>query len=64
MAASLRFIPGQTACYRCVFKNSAAAGAGGQSCQEAGVIGVLAGIIGTIQATEALKLVLEDRTSR
>jgi adenylyltransferase/sulfurtransferase len=28
------------------------------SCQEAGVIGVLAGIIGTIQATEALKLVL------
>jgi len=29
------------------------------SCQEAGVIGVLAGIIGTIQATEALKLVLK-----
>ena len=28
------------------------------SCQEAGVIGVLAGIIGTIQATEALKLIL------
>jgi len=28
------------------------------SCQEAGVIGALAGVIGTIQATEALKLVL------
>ena len=28
------------------------------SCQEAGVIVVLAGIIGTIQATEALKLIL------
>ena len=28
------------------------------SCQEAGVIGVLAGIIGTLQATEALKLLL------
>ena len=28
------------------------------SCQEAGIIGVVAGIIGTLQATEALKLVL------
>ena len=29
------------------------------SCKEAGVIGVLAGVIGTLQATEALKLILE-----
>ena len=28
------------------------------NCQEAGIIGVVAGIIGTIQATEALKLIL------
>ncbi len=28
-------------------------------CQEAGVLGALAGIIGTIQASEALKLVLD-----
>jgi adenylyltransferase/sulfurtransferase len=28
------------------------------SCQEAGVLGALAGVIGTIQATEALKLIL------
>ena len=28
------------------------------SCQEAGVLGVLPGILGTLQATEALKLVL------
>ena len=28
------------------------------SCQEAGVIGALAGVIGTIQATEVLKLIL------
>ena len=28
------------------------------SCAEAGVLGVLPGIIGTIQATEALKLIL------
>ena len=28
------------------------------SCQEAGIIGAVAGIIGTIQATEAIKIVL------
>ncbi|WP_447980347.1 HesA/MoeB/ThiF family protein [Candidatus Nitrospira bockiana] len=51
-------IPRQTACYRCVFKNPPPPGLVA-SCQEAGVIGVLAGIIGTIQATEALKVVLK-----
>jgi molybdopterin-synthase adenylyltransferase len=51
-------IPRQTACYRCVFKNPPPPGLVA-SCQEAGVIGVLAGIIGTLQATEALKLVLK-----
>jgi adenylyltransferase/sulfurtransferase len=32
------------------------------SCQEAGVLGALAGIIGTIQATEVLKLILNIGT--
>lgn len=50
-------IPKQSACYRCVFKEPPPPGLVA-SCQEAGVIGVLAGVIGTIQATEALKLVL------
>ena len=50
-------IPKQSACYRCVFKRPPPPGLVA-SCQEAGVIGVLAGVIGTIQATEALKLVL------
>ena len=50
-------IPRKSACYRCVFKTPPPPGLVA-SCQEAGVIGVLAGIIGTIQATEALKLVL------
>src|SRR5918997_1774296 len=50
-------IPKKSACYRCVFKMPPPAGLVA-SCQEAGVIGVLAGIIGTIQATEALKLIL------
>ena len=50
-------LPGKTACYRCVFKAPPPAGIV-PSCQEAGVIGVLAGVIGTIQATEVLKLVI------
>jgi adenylyltransferase/sulfurtransferase len=50
-------LPKKSACYRCVFKQPPPAGLVA-SCQEAGVIGALAGVIGTIQATEALKLVL------
>ena len=50
-------IPNQSACYRCIFKAPPAPGLVA-SCQEAGIIGVVAGIIGTLQATEALKLVL------
>jgi adenylyltransferase/sulfurtransferase len=50
-------IPKKSACYRCVFKHPPPPGLVA-SCQEAGVIGALAGVIGTIQATEALKLVL------
>lgn len=49
--------PRKSACYRCIFKQPPPPGAV-PSCQEAGVIGVLAGVIGTIQATEVLKLIL------
>jgi molybdopterin/thiamine biosynthesis adenylyltransferase len=30
------------------------------SCSEAGVLGILPGVVGTIQATEAIKIVLEQ----
>ena len=50
-------LPGQSACYRCIFNQPPPSGLV-PSCQEAGIIGVVAGIIGTIQATEALKLIL------
>lgn len=50
-------IPKKSACYRCIFKEPPPAGLV-PSCQEAGIIGVVAGIIGTIQATEAIKLIL------
>ncbi len=53
----MTILPGKSACYRCLFKEPPPAGLI-PSCQEAGVLGVLAGVIGTIQATEALKVLL------
>ncbi|MCA9473709.1 MAG: molybdopterin-synthase adenylyltransferase MoeB [Nitrospirales bacterium] len=50
-------IPDESACYRCIFKAPPPPGLVA-NCQEAGIIGVVAGIIGTIQATEAIKLIL------
>ena len=44
-------------CYRCIFKTPPPPGLI-PSCQEAGVFGILPGIIGTIQASEALKFIL------
>ena len=44
-------------CYRCLFPDPPPPGMV-PSCAEGGVLGVLPGIVGTIQATEALKLVL------
>ena len=44
-------------CYRCLFPEPPPPGMV-PSCAEGGVLGVLPGIVGTIQATEALKLVL------
>ncbi|HXC62089.1 MAG TPA: ThiF family adenylyltransferase, partial [Nitrospiria bacterium] len=54
---AMTILPKQTTCYRCIFKNPPPQGLI-PSCQEAGVLGALAGLIGTIQATEALKLIL------
>lgn len=44
-------------CYRCLFPEPPPPGLV-PSCAEGGVLGVLPGIIGTLQATEALKLIL------
>lgn len=49
--------PGEGPCYRCLFSEPPPPGAV-PSCQEAGVLGALAGVIGLIQATETLKLIL------
>lgn len=44
-------------CYRCVFPEPPPAEFA-PSCQEAGVLGVLPGVLGILQATEAIKLIL------
>ncbi len=44
-------------CYRCLLPQMPAPGSV-PSCQEAGVLGVLPGIIGSLQAMEAIKLIL------
>jgi adenylyltransferase/sulfurtransferase len=45
-------------CYRCLFREPPPPGLV-PSCAEGGVLGVLPGLIGTIQATEAIKLILQ-----
>ncbi len=49
--------PGESPCYRCIFPTPPPKDAI-PTCSRAGVIGVLPGVIGTIQATEAIKFLL------
>jgi adenylyltransferase/sulfurtransferase len=50
------FVPGGP-CYRCLFPEQPPAGVA-PTCDEAGVLGVLPGIVGLLQATEAIKWLL------
>ena len=51
------YIPG-SGCYRCLFPTPPPPGAV-PNCAEAGVLGALTGLVGSIQAVETLKLILE-----
>lgn len=51
------FIPGDGPCYRCLYPEPPPPEFA-PSCQEAGVLGVLPGIIGLLQATEVVKLII------
>jgi len=54
---AITILPHQSACYRCLFASPPPPGLV-PSCQEAGILGAVAGIIGTIQANEVLKYIL------
>jgi adenylyltransferase/sulfurtransferase len=51
----LSILPGRSACYQCAFPTEPAEGSV-PSCREAGVLGAMAGVVGSLQALEALKL--------
>ena len=51
------FLPGEGPCYRCLYPEPPPPGMV-PSCGEAGVLGVLPGVMGLIQATEAIKILL------
>lgn len=51
------FLPYQGPCYRCLYPEPPPAGMA-PSCNEAGVLGVLPGVVGVLQATEAVKILL------
>ncbi len=51
---TMTIIPNKSACYRCVFESPPPVGAV-PTCAQAGVLGAIAGMLGTIQTAEALK---------
>lgn len=55
------FIPGKGPCYRCLFPSPPEPGQT-PSCDEAGVLGVLPGVVGVMMATEAIKLITATGT--
>lgn len=54
---TMTYVPGEGPCYRCVFKNPPPENLI-PSGKQTGILGVIPGTIGTIQATEALKYIL------
>ena len=52
----MTYVPGEGPCYRCVFKNPPPKDAV-PTCKQAGVIGAMGGVIGSLQAMEAIKYI-------
>jgi adenylyltransferase/sulfurtransferase len=53
---AMTYVPGKGPCYRCLYPEGSDALV--PNCADAGVLGVLPGVMGTLQATEAIKLLL------
>lgn len=53
----MTYVPGEGPCYRCVFKNPPPKDAV-PTCKQVGVMGAVGGVIGSLQALEAVKYIL------
>jgi molybdopterin/thiamine biosynthesis adenylyltransferase len=53
----MTIVPGKGPCYRCLFEVPPPPGMV-PSCQEAGILGVVTGVVGTLQAVETIKAIL------
>ena len=53
---AMTYIPDTGPCYRCLFPQASDEAI--PNCSQAGVLGVLPGVLGTLQATEAIKVIL------
>ena len=54
----MTILPGKSPCYRCLFGEMPAAEEDRKLCEQGGVFGVLPGIFGSLQASEAIKVLL------
>jgi molybdopterin/thiamine biosynthesis adenylyltransferase len=55
---TMTIVPGETPCFRC-FSRSAPAPGSVPTCETAGILGTVPAIIGALQATEAIKLLVD-----
>ena len=53
----MTYVPGEGPCYRCVFKDPPPKDAV-PTCKQAGVVGAMGGVIGSLQAMEAIKFIV------
>lgn len=53
----MTYVPGKGPCYRCIFKDPPPKDAV-PTCKQAGIIGAMGGVIGSLQAMEAIKYIL------
>ena len=53
----MTYVPGRGPCYRCIFEEIPERGSI-PNCSQAGIIGAVAGVVGCIQALEAIKYIL------
>lgn len=57
----MTYVPRQGACYRCIFRNPPPKDSA-PTCKQVGIIGAMAGVIGSLEAMEAIKYIIGQGT--